>query len=363
LTDGKENFTIKKTFFASSFEWFSIVIIKRRLTRFYFGSFSLAARSEKKIVLRESGLQNYRRPFWMPAPAYYILTFGVAVAVFLLVWGILHEGEDLPWVLAGMSACVTIFAAVVAREIFLRQSRNRFLMAQRRLDQNLRRVSAANNHNPNKLTLEKNALLLKEIEKKSEAAKILGKLADAHFDVFEICHEYLQRTERELETIAPGSPRLAAIRRGREKVSVIHREHLLNWAALESKSLTQEANIRVTIGEKLETAQKALVVLETALQFYPAETQLRDSAAAVQDFIASMKISNWIEQAERAAFKGNYKRAVSHYRDALFYLGRENVRNAERDLIAEKINLEIENLRELQKNETNRKISQNSREK
>jgi hypothetical protein len=320
----------------------------------YFGSFSLAVRPEKKIVLREHGLQTYRRPFWMPAPAYYILTLGVAVAVFFLVWGILHEGEDLPWVLGAVSACATIFAAVVVREIFLRESRHRFMMAQRRLDRNLRGL-AANNHNPNKLTLEKNALLIKEIETKSEAARILNKLPDAHFDVFEICNEYLQRTERELETIAAGSPRLAAIRRGREKVAALHRRHLLNWAALESKSLTQEANIRVTISEKLETAQKALTVLETALQFYPAETQLRDSAEAVQDFIASMKISNWIEQAERAAFKGNYKRAVSHYRDALFYLGRENVRSAERDLIAEKINFEIENLRELQKNETNKK--------
>ncbi|HEX9959482.1 MAG TPA: hypothetical protein VGB00_00950, partial [Pyrinomonadaceae bacterium] len=122
---------------------------------------------------------------------------------------------------------------------------------------------------------------------------------------------------------------------------------LLTWAAVETKALTQEARIRATIAEKLETAQKALAVLDSALQFYPNDSELTESAAAVEEFIASIKVSHWIEQAERSAFKGNYKRAVSHYRDALFYLARENVRNDEREMIAEKINEEIEKLREI----------------
>lgn len=237
---------------------------------------------------------------------------------------------------------------MILREVFLRQSRERFLMAQKMLDYNLRGSAVPNS---NKLTLEKNALLIRDIEQKSEAARVLGKLSEAHFDVFEVCSQYLQRTERELETIAAGSPRLAAIRRGREKVSELHRHHLLNWAAIESKSLTQEARIRATMSEKLEAAQRALSVLDSALEYYPDEAQLQESADAVQDFIASIKISHWIELAERAAFKGDNKRAVRNYRDALFYLGRENVRNEERDLIAEKINQEIEKLRETSKPE------------
>lgn len=315
----------------------------------------MASGPKKKLVMPENGFQTYRRPFWLPAPAYYFLTLGVALAVFFLVWGALHDGDDMPLMMAGVSAGVIIFTAAVIREVFLRQSRNEFLRAQKRLDYNLRGAYAASHRNSNKLTLEKNALLIKEIEKKSEAARILGKLAVAHLDVFEVCNEYLQLTERELETVAVGSPRLAAIRRGREKISELHKRHLLNWAAIESKSLTQEAGVRATINEKLETAQKALSVLEAALHYYPNEAQLQDSANAVQGFIASIKISNWIEQAERAVFKGNYKRAISYYRDALFYLGRENVRSEERDLIAEKINFEIEKLRELLKNQNIKK--------
>lgn len=292
--------------------------------------------------------QPYRRPFWLPAPAYYVLTAAIAAAIFFLVWGILHEGEEMPWIPAGILACMTIATAVVLREFILRRRRNQFLLAQKRLDYNLKNVAKQKSHDSsNKLTIEKNAAILKNIERKSEAARVLGKLSDAHWEVFEICNEYLKITEAELQTVGVGSPRLPALRLGREKIYELHKFHLLSWAAGESKALTQEAKIRVTIAEKLETAQKALAVLDSALQFYPNEAELIASAEAIEEFIASIKISHWIEQAERSAFKGNYKRAVSHYRDALFYLARENVRSQEREMIAEKINAEIEKLREI----------------
>ena len=291
--------------------------------------------------------KTYRRPFWLPAPAYYILAVAISAAIFFLVWGILHEGEEMPWIPAGILACMTIATAVVVREFFLRRARNQFLRAQKRLDYNIKSVAQHKSKDSNKLTLEKNAAILRNIERKSEAARVLGKLPDAHWEVFEICNEYLQITERELHTVGVGSPRLPALRLGREKVREMHKFHLLTWAAVETKALTQEARIRATIAEKLETAQKALAVLDSALGFYPNETELIESATAIEEFIASIKVSHWIEQAERSAFKGNYKRAVSHYRDALFYLARENVRSDERDMIAEKINAEIEKLREV----------------
>jgi tetratricopeptide (TPR) repeat protein len=150
-----------------------------------------------------------------------------------------------------------------------------------------------------------------------------------------------------METVGVGSPRIAGLRRGREIVGEIHRRHLLSWAEIETRALTQKAQNYVTIAEKLNTAQEALAVLDSALEFYPKDPQLTESEAALKDFIASIKISHWIEQAERAAFKGNYKRAVSLYRDALFFLAREEVKTDERQAIAEKINSEIDSLRGL----------------
>ncbi|MBK9768968.1 MAG: hypothetical protein IPP63_19255 [Chloracidobacterium sp.] len=57
----------------------------------------------------------------------------------------------------------------------------------------------------------------------------------------------------------------------------------------------------------------------------------------------SIKVSNWIERAERAAFKGDTQKAKSLYRD-VFYLGRDNIENAWREEIAIRIDREIENL-------------------
>jgi hypothetical protein len=37
-----------------------------------------------------------------------------------------------------------------------------------------------------------------------------------------------------------------------------------------------------------------------------------------------MKLTDLVEKAERAAFRGNHRKALSLYQDALFFLQREN---------------------------------------
>ncbi len=294
---------------------------------------------------------KYHRPFWLPASNYYILTAAVSIAFFFMVWGIFHEAnEETPLVLAGIGASVILGGAVFLREVVLRKARHNFLSAQRKLDENINRISLKTNVgvNSSKLTLERNTAILKEIARKSEAAKVLGKLSDGHLEVFELCNDYLNLSENELKTVGVGSPRLAALRRGREKISQLHYFHLLQWAEIETRTLTREAKNSIKIADKLETTQKALSVIDSALQYYPNELHLNESKEAIGEFIASIKVSHWMEQAERSAFKGNYKRAVSHYRDALFYLGRENVQSEQRQIIADKINGEIEKIRILE---------------
>lgn len=288
---------------------------------------------------------NPRRPFWLPASSYYVLAIAAAVAIFFLVWAVLHEGgEEIPWIPAGFIASVILGGAVFLREVVLRNERKKFLLAQKMLDENLRNISTVPRRK--KLSLQENAAFVREIKQKSEAAQIVGKMSERHWEAFEICEEYLRLTEEELKTVGVGSPRLPALRHGRSEVTELHKLHLLSWAEIESRHLTQETKIQLKISDKLESAQKALSVLEFARQFYPDEARLSDSTAAVQNFITSVRVSHWIEQAERAAFKGNNRRAISLYRDALFFLARENVQSSERAAIAEKINFEIENLRE-----------------
>jgi hypothetical protein len=292
----------------------------------------------------------FRRPFWLGASNYYVLAAAAAIAFFFLVWGIFHEGDgETPWIAAGVGASLVLGGAVVAREIFLRKARNHFLLAERNLDRNAQQILLSQRppRVAGKLSLEKNAAIVKDIQKKSEAARLLGRMSAGHLEVFEICNQYLSLTEKQMETVGVGSPRIAGLRRGREIVGELHRHHLLAWAEIEARTLTQKAKNYVTISEKLNTAQEALTVLSSALQFYPNEARLIESETVLKDFIASIKVSHWIEQAERAAFKGNSKRAVSLYRDALFFLDREDVRTEEREAIAGKINSEIESLRKL----------------
>ena len=291
-----------------------------------------------------------RRPFWLPASNFYILAAAVAIASFFLIWGILHDGEDqAPWIPAGIGASLILIGAVFLREIVLRKARNRYLLVQKRLDHTL--DTALLHTQPNapekKITLEQNAAIIKQIQKKSEAAKILMKLSEGHREVFELCREYLEINRHELENVGAGSPRLAGLRRGREIVGELHKFHLMVWTEIEARELTQDAKNRVTIAEKTETAQKALSVIQTALQNYPNEPKLIESEEAVKGFITSIRVAHFIEQAERSAFKGNYKRAVSHYKDALFFLARENKQSTETDLLAEQINSEIQKILEI----------------
>jgi hypothetical protein len=269
-------------------------------------------------------ITRHRRPFWLPASNYYILSVAVTIAFFFLLWGILNDGrEEAPWIPAGLGAAIVLASAVIAREIILRQARNRFLASERLLDHHVKGIARKVHQNePAKLTLERNAALLYEISRKSEAAKVLGRFAEGHREVFELCTEYLAAVTRELPNVGAGSPRIAALRRGSDVAGRYHYFHLLQWAEIESRALTQEASKRDKIANKLESAQAALGVVEFALESYPQEHALLDSQRLLLELVSSIKVSDLMEKAERAAFKGNDKRALDLYQDALFFLRR-----------------------------------------
>ena len=209
--------------------------------------------------------------------------------------------------------------------MILRSARDRFLRSQRQIDDSVRGIARRiHEREPAKLTLERNAAILHEISRKSEAAKVLGKFAEGHREVFDLCTEYIAAVERELPTVGVGSPRIAALRRGTEVAGRFHHYHLLQWAEIEARTLTNEARSHDKIASKLESAQSAVGVLEFALRSYPHEPALLESRQVLLELVSSVKIADLMERAERAAFKGNEKRALSLYQDALFLVGREN---------------------------------------
>jgi hypothetical protein len=120
---------------------------------------------------------------------------------------------------------------------------------------------------------------------------------------------------------------------------------MLSWARGTSRAITHEAQLRVRLSDKIETATRALEVIESATRLYPEEAELRASEQAVHEFISSARIAHWVELAERAAFKEQYARAIDRYRDALFYLSREKMAEDVRAETASRIEREIDLLR------------------
>ncbi len=295
-------------------------------------------------------INRIRRPFWLPASNYYVLAVAISTAFFFLVWGLLHEDrEETPWVTAGVGASIILGGAVILREVILRRMRERFILQQRMMENRSYHGGfdrrAGDSHNAIKLTLQRNAAILNEIRQKSDAANVLNKVSAGHREVFELCREYIVRSENELKTVGNGSPRLTPLLKGRSQVAEYHRYHLLRWAEIESRNLTADAKHRANTAEKIEAAKNALFVIESALESYPSEPSLLESRDLLRDMVVSIKVSHWIEKADRAAFDGDYALAKSLYRDALFDLGQnDSGENEGRAEAAMRINEKIERI-------------------
>ncbi len=276
-----------------------------------------------------------------------------AAALFFVLLGMLHStGEDAAWVPAGLAASVVMMVAIAAREVVMRRAWTRYILDQdQRRDRPGREAgkrsggSTSNSGSGAATIAELHSSAWRALQRKSAEADAAGSLPEAHFEAYQLCKEYLASAEEALRTASLSTEKRAALRSGQKKARVLHKHHLLRWSREASRLLTDTAQRQVLISQRIETAMRALGVIESALKVYPEEAQLRASAVAVQEFIGSIKVAHWIELAERAAFKGHHVRAINRYRDALFYLSRETVGDEMRTETAERITREIEFLR------------------
>lgn len=288
------------------------------------------------------------QPFYLPATNYYVLTFAIGTGLFFVVWGLLHDGNDeMPYVTAGIVFSVVVGGAVIVREILIRRARRRFDVTRREMDVQLAEAMTKIRlpERSAKLSLEQNQILLSEIQKKSEAAKVLGKFADAHRDVFELCSRYISVAERELPQINVGSPRLPAIRKGATRAAKLRRFHVLAWAQIETNRLTQTARSSERSVEKIASVQEAISLIDLALSHCPEERSLTETHHLLTEMLSSVRVGHFVERAERAVFNGQAREALSYYRDALFHLGRENSDSPERKRSADDIIARMDKLR------------------
>lgn len=279
----------------------------------------------------------------MPSSAGYLLgAFVAAIALFFgLWWMLVSGGDEAPWIPAGLAASVVLLVALSAREVVMRRAWTRYLLdqgAESSVRSNERKRSSGKSNSASLLSG-----AWRTIQKQSEEADSSSG-PEAHFEVFHLCQDYLSTTDEALRSNSLPAEKRIAIKSGQERVRALQKHHLLTWARDSSRSLTYEAQQRARMSDKIESANRALHCLDSALKFYPDERELNESSVAIRDFIASVKVAHWVELAERSAFKGHYRRAIERYKDALYYLNRDTVKDEVRIPGAERIAREIEML-------------------
>ena len=270
----------------------------------------------------------------------------IAAGLFFGLWWILvSNGDDAPWLPAGLAASAVLLVAWSAREVVMRRAWTRYVLENGIPEKhtNRSRESGRSQKRGSSATLHSNAL--RTIQKQSSAADRRSSSPEAHLDVAQLCHQYLASTDEAIRSGNYGSEKGIAIRAGQERVRALHRHHLLTWAKGKSRALTHEAQQRSRTFDKIETATRAMDCIDSALRVYPDEVELNESRVAIGEFIASVKVAHWVELAERSAFKGHYRRAIDRYKDALFYLNQDVVKDEVRTAGTEKIEREIAKLR------------------
>lgn len=282
----------------------------------------------------------------MPSSTGYLISaIVIAVALFFGLWWILVSGGDeAPWLPAGLAASVVLLVLLSAREVVMRRAWTRYLL-ENGIDQKSSSQSSRESSGRSQKRGFSASATLRAIQKQSATADRPGSTPEMHLDVAQLCHDYLASTDEAIRSGSYGSEKGIAIRAGQERVRALHRHHLLTWARGQSQALTYEAQQRARTFDKIETATRAIDCIDSALRVYPDEPELSESRVALGEFIVSVKVAHWVELAERSAFKGHYRRAIDRYRDALFYLNQDVVKEEVRLAGTEKIEGEIAKLK------------------
>lgn len=243
---------------------------------------------------------------------------------------------------AGLAASVVMLVAAFARLLVARKVRSQHRVRDHS-DWHSQSDSATRSYEDIMRSRSLHAAALRALQRHSADADA-KESPDGHRRVYELCSEYLAGAEKALQTPNMQPDGRMALRAGVERVRDWQKHHLLTWAKGSARALTHEAQQRSRLYEKVETANRALECIDSALKVYPDEEQLNVSARAVREFIISSRVAHWVELAERAAFKGYNQRAIDCYKDALYYLTRDRADSAG-EAAAERITREIDLLR------------------
>src|SRR5205809_3966416 len=148
----------------------------------------------------------------------------IAAALFFVLWWML-QGEESPWVPAGLAASVVMLVAAFARLLVARRGRIQYRVR----DSNERAdhyESGARSYEELMQSRSSHAAALRALQKQSADADAKD-LPVTHRQLYELCSEYLTGAEKALQTSTIRPDGRIALRAGVERVRELQKHHLL----------------------------------------------------------------------------------------------------------------------------------------
>jgi cytidylate kinase len=141
--------------------------------------------------------------------------------------------------------------------------------------------------------------------------------------IVEHATELLHYEEKGIHVITP--PPSEIIQTTNEK----RKELIISYVANKVSDLLHKAQLKTTVNSQVNEATKALLVIRDGRQkLGGTSNELDELEKEVKLFIHRAKLQGYLEAARKAEFKGQIKKALDQYQEALYFLRNDDVNDA-----------------------------------
>lgn len=131
----------------------------------------------------------------------------------------------------------------------------------------------------------------------------------------------------------------------KEKMPKIKRDCATKMVLMRVDDLFERAELAVTVPTKQKNAREAIVAIESALAAGVADpVPLQQKLPSLKHYAAQVEIDGYTEKARRFEFKGNMKKALEYYQDALYSAIHDDVDDADQKSTINELTQKVDEL-------------------
>lgn len=130
-----------------------------------------------------------------------------------------------------------------------------------------------------------------------------------------------------------------------DRLPMLKRDCATKMVLMRVDDLSSRADLAITVAAKQRNAKEALICIESAISDGVADPiPLREKIPALRRYIAQVEIDGFTEKAKRFEFKGNLKKALEYYQDALYSAIHDDVNDADQQEAIRDLTAKVEGL-------------------